>query len=101
MNTPTIPERRNLEGREREYKASRQVSQSGTTVLGIERLLTSQEVGDILGIHPKVVERMARRGEIPALKVGKFWRYRLLALDGWIDSQSQSGRQPCRMETSF
>jgi excisionase family DNA binding protein len=68
---------------------------------GLEPLLTSEQVGQILGIHPKVVERMAKRGELPGLKVGEFWRYRASSLDGWIDSRLQSGRQPCRVETSF
>jgi excisionase family DNA binding protein len=66
---------------------------------GIERLLTSKEASEVLKIHPKVLERMAKRGEVPALKVGKFWRYR--ASTPWINSRLQSGRQPCRMETSF
>ena len=43
---------------------------------GVEVLLTSKEASQVLKIHPKVLERMARRGEVPALKVGKFWRYR-------------------------
>jgi excisionase family DNA binding protein len=68
---------------------------------GIERLLTSKEASEVLKIHPKVLERMAKRGEVPALKVGKFWRYRASTLDAWINSRLQSGRQPCRMETSF
>ena len=68
---------------------------------GIEVLLTSKEASQVLKIHPKVLERMAKRGEVPALKVGKFWRYRATALDAWINSRLQSGRQPCRMETSF
>jgi excisionase family DNA binding protein len=68
---------------------------------GIERLLTSKEVGELLGIHPKVCERMAQRGEIPALKVSRFWRYRASALDGWINSRLQSDRTPCRTATSF
>ena len=67
----------------------------------IEALLTSKEASQILKIHPKVLERMAKRGEVPALKVGKFWRYRATTLDDWINSRLQSGRQPCRMETSF
>lgn len=67
----------------------------------IERLLTSKEASEVLKIHPKVLERMAKRGEVPALKVGKFWRYRASTLDAWINSRLQSGRQPCRMETSF
>jgi len=68
---------------------------------GIEVLLTGKEASQILKIHPKVLERMAKRGEVPALKVGKFWRYRATTLDAWINSRLQSGRQPCRMETSF
>ena len=68
--------------------------------LGIEALLTSKEASQVLKIHPKVLERMAKRGEVPALKVGKFWRYRATALDAWINSRIQSGRQPCRMKTS-
>ena len=66
----------------------------------IEVLLTSKEASQVLKIHPKVLERMAKRGEVPALKVGKFWRYRATTLDAWINSRLQSGCQPCRMETS-
>jgi excisionase family DNA binding protein len=68
---------------------------------GIEVLLTSSEASQVLKIHPKVLERMAKRGEVPALKVGKFWRYRATLLDAWINSRLQSTRQPCRMKTSF
>jgi len=59
---------------------------------GIEILLTSKEASQVLKIHPKVLERMAKRGEVPALKVGKFWRYRATTLDAWINSRLQSGR---------
>ena len=68
---------------------------------GMETLLTSMEVSQVLKIHPKVLERMAKRGEVPALKVGKFWRYRATTLDAWINSRLQSGSQPCRTATSF
>ena len=68
---------------------------------GIEALLTSREASRVLKIHPKVLERMAKRGEVPALKVGKFWRYRATALDAWINSRLQSRSQVCRIATSF
>jgi excisionase family DNA binding protein len=68
---------------------------------GIEALLTSKEASQILKVHPKVLERMAKRGDVPAMKVGKFWRYRATTLDAWITSRLQSDRQPCRMKTSF
>lgn len=68
---------------------------------GMEALLTSREAARVLKIHPKVLERMAKRGEVPALKVGKFWRYHAATLDAWIKSRLESSRQPCRMKTSF
>jgi excisionase family DNA binding protein len=67
----------------------------------LEPLLNSKQVGEVLGMHPKVVERMAKRGDVPAMKVGKFWRYRASALDGWIDSRLQSNCQPCRVESQI
>jgi excisionase family DNA binding protein len=72
-----------------------------TDTLTIEPLLTSEKVGQILGIHPKVAERMAKRGELPALKVGRFWRYRGSALERWIDSQIQSQPPGVLHTTSF
>lgn len=66
----------------------------------IEKLLTSQEVGALLGIHYKVAERMARRGELPGFKVGKFWRYRPSALAAWLESKAQPVSQPSAT-TSF
>ena len=68
---------------------------------GIEALITSEQAAVILGLHPKVVERKAKRGEIPGFKLGKYWRYRASALDGWIESQLHSTCQPCRKATSF
>ncbi len=38
--------------------------------MGRPRLLTVHEVADQLGYHPETVREMARRGEIPALKLG-------------------------------
>ncbi len=81
--------------------ASRRESHSSGVSHAIEVLLTSKEASQVLKIHPKVLERMAKRGEVPALKIGKFWRYRATALDAWINSRLKSSRQLCRMEASF
>ena len=67
----------------------------------LESLLTSKDVGEVLGIHTKVVERMAKRGEVPALRVGRFWRYRAPDLESWVGSKVHSICQPCRTATSF
>ena len=59
-----------------------------------EPLMTSQEVADYLRIHPKTVIRLARQAELPALRFGKHWRFRLSDLLDWTDSRLQSNRQP-------
>jgi excisionase family DNA binding protein len=90
-----------MQGRQLALPSSLAERHMGASTVAIEGLLTSKEASQILKIHPKVLERMAKRGEVPALKVGRFWRYRATTLDAWINSRLQSGRQPCRMETSF
>ena len=71
----------------------------------IEPLLSSNEVGQILGIHPKVVERMVKRGEIPGFKVSKFYRFSAAAIQAGIDARSQSAvesdRRACRIRPIF
>ena len=66
--------------------AGRQI-QAASALLEMNALLTSREAAKVLKIHPKVLERMAKRREIPALKVGKFWRYSSAVLDAWIKSR--------------
>lgn len=101
MNPPSVLNRANPNPVRSEHKAFQGTTLREIVGSGLEPLLSSEQVGVILGIHPKVVERKAKQGKIPGFKVGKFWRYRASALDGWIDSQLESARQPCRIETSF
>lgn len=67
----------------------------------MEAILTSTQVAEILGINSKVIERMARRGEVPAFKVGKYWRYRESDIEAWVGSKVQSTCQPCRPKHAF
>lgn len=41
-----------------------------------ERLLDTQEAAALLRIHPKTLQRMARRGQLRAFQLGKLWRFR-------------------------
>jgi excisionase family DNA binding protein len=52
---------------------------------GLTRLLTSAEVGELLGIHAKTVERMCRRGELPGIRVGRYWRFRAADIEKYVD----------------
>lgn len=49
-----------------------------------EQLLTLKEAAVLLGIHWKTLELQARRGQIPATKIGRRWRFRTSVLDEWL-----------------
>lgn len=62
-----------------------------------EPLLSDSQAGKLLGLHPKTVQRLARQGELPAVRIGRYWRFRASALNAWIDLQSTG--QPACVET--
>jgi excisionase family DNA binding protein len=59
-----------------------------------EPLWSDEQAADFLGLHPKTVQRMARRGELPAYRVGKYWRYRASELNDWLMLQSHRQIHP-------
>jgi excisionase family DNA binding protein len=71
----------------------------GAMDISFERLLDSQEAAKLLNIHPKTIVQMARRGEIPAMRIGKFWRFRASALDKWVRSAVDSSTTRTYRET--
>jgi excisionase family DNA binding protein len=57
---------------------------------GFEPLLNLKEAAAILGMHWKTLERMARNRKVPALKVGKRWKFRLTLLNTWLENELNS-----------
>jgi excisionase family DNA binding protein len=52
-----------------------------------EPLLDSEEAAALLKIHPKTLQRLARRGEVVAIQIGKLWRFRASALNEWLEGK--------------
>ena len=60
-----------------------------------EPLLGDAEAARFLGgLHPKTVQRMARRGDIPHYRVGKYYRYRASELSTWLVLHSSGQNNP-------
>lgn len=53
-------------------------------------VLNAKEAAEYLKAHVETVRRMARRGEIPAFKVGKDWRFHKEALRRWSEGQQHN-----------
>ena len=55
-----------------------------------EPILDSEEAADLLHIHPKTLQRLARNGTIPGFRIGKLWGFRASALNEWLESRASS-----------
>ncbi len=60
---------------------------------------TSDEAAQYLRINPRTLTRMARRGEIPSIQIGRLWRFRRTDLDDWLTSKVNSVSYPCRLNS--
>ena len=49
-----------------------------------EPLLDTEEAARLLRMHPRTLRTKARSGSIPAVQVGKRWRFRASTLDRWL-----------------
>ena len=55
-------------------------------------LLDANDAAAVLKISAYTVRQRARRREIPAIRLGKFWRFRRSSLDSWIADQERLQR---------
>ena len=66
------------------------LDQTPFTITEFEPLLDSTQAVQLLRIHPKTLQKMARRGEIHGTHVGKLWRFRASELNDWLFSKEQA-----------
>jgi excisionase family DNA binding protein len=65
-----------------------QASRSPTeaTLVGVPRLMTADQVAELLGMDVEWVWKMSRRGAIPTITLGRSRRYRRDAILGWLEA---------------
>lgn len=51
---------------------------------------TAEQVADLLVIPLSEVRRMSRTHELPAIKIGRRWRYRASDLESWLRKRTAS-----------
>jgi excisionase family DNA binding protein len=60
-------------------------------VIAVQRLLTAGDVAAILDVPRSLVYALARRGELPAIRVGeRYVRFRVEAIERWIEGREAS-----------
>jgi excisionase family DNA binding protein len=55
-----------------------------------QAFLTTEEVLAYLRTTPRTVYRLIRSGELPAVRIGRQWRFRRADLDQWVERQRWS-----------
>jgi excisionase family DNA binding protein len=53
--------------------------------------LTTHQFQDLLSVDRTTIYRMVQSGQLPAVRVGKQWRFAPAEIDRWLRSQSASG----------
>lgn len=59
-----------------------------------ETFMTTDEVLDYLQVNLRTVYRLIKAGRIPAVRVGRQWRFRKQDLDHWLDGQRTAWTPP-------
>jgi excisionase family DNA binding protein len=60
-----------------------------------EPFIDAEAAAKLLCTSAKTVKRMAGRGEIPAVRIGRRWRFRASVLDEWMHTKLNSAGHPC------
>ncbi|MGE0040747.1 MAG: response regulator [Vicinamibacterales bacterium] len=58
-----------------------------------EIFLTTEEMLEYLQVNLRTVYRLIKAGKIPAVRVGRQWRFRKRDIDAWLDSQRPRGER--------
>src|SRR5688572_24108779 len=58
-----------------------------------EGFLTTEEVLEYLQVNLRTVYRLIKAGKIPAVRVGRQWRFRKRDIDAWLESQRPRGQR--------
>jgi excisionase family DNA binding protein len=63
---------------------------SGANSPGDHEIMTLEEVARYLRLQPQTIYKWAQEKRIPAVKLGKEWRFRRSILNRWLDEQMLS-----------
>ena len=59
------------------------------------KIMTTREIAQYLRLHQITVIKLSKEGKIPAIRIGRVWRYDMDKIDDWITgSQKIKYKEP-------
>ena len=65
-----------------------------------ETFLTTEEVLEYLQVNLRTVYRLIKAGKIPAVRVGRQWRFRKRDIDAWLETQRPRGSRSAQSSSA-
>lgn len=63
----------------------------------ISDIMTIRDVADYLRLSEATIYQMARAGRIPALRMGRIWRFKKENIDHWIENATEKSKDPVNL----
>jgi excisionase family DNA binding protein len=60
---------------------------------GQDQILTVEQLAEMLIVPPYTVRQWAREGRLPALRLGKYWRFRESSIREWLADEEQKPKR--------
>ena len=60
-----------------------------------EKWSSIEEIAEHIQVHKDTIRIWIRKGEIPAHKIGKQWRFRISEIDEWVSSGKSADINKC------
>ena len=64
-----------------------------TSTMNDDHYLTTDELLDYLHINLRTIYRLIKAGKIPAVRVGRQWRFRKRDIDAWLSGHRKAGER--------
>lgn len=59
----------------------------------MEEYLTAKQVGKYLQVKPLTVYQWAKTNKIPAVKIGRIWRFKRVVIDNFLEKKSKKNKK--------
>lgn len=73
-----------------EQELSESGANGGDQALTANQLMTAQQLADRWQVPKGHVYRLTRQGEIPVVRLGRYFRYRIDAIERWEQEQANA-----------